>query len=363
LLAIETEDPFLTPEAFVQALRYLYGGPLLQFESLPESPHVEHDDDDGDDVGRARSAEASKRKVKHALAYIAAGHLLQLPAVACRGADITSQLISWDTVEHVLAFAMTGGLDPEWKTGEVSPSTNGPMEAASRRPSIMAAEHRSQGSISSTASTLNFPIHAPANGTNPADSAPPTYHIAANRLLHEALGFIIHNFPTDFTLDTTPSVERPLYSRLPSTSDHHSRALSASLNSIRFGDYPSADSESLSPAVTALSRILIFLPFPVLKHVLESPQLGSPSGWTSARTRQHVARAVVDERERARIAALKSTTISSAERKARTQEWEVLAWAEGVVTTYGGTTDGVELVRKWKGLRSAGSGPRTKARN
>jgi hypothetical protein len=68
---------------------------------------------------------------------------------------------------------------------------------------------------------------------------------------------------------------------------------------------------------------------------------------------------VIDERERRRIAVLKSSAVSFAERNARGTEWEVVGWAEGVVTTYGGATEGVELVRKWKGFKHSGTGAGT----
>ncbi|KAI9823060.1 MAG: hypothetical protein M1832_002714 [Thelocarpon impressellum] len=296
-VAIATSDRFLTVQAFTEAVRTLYGATLGE-------------DVEGDGDGMA-----------FALGYAAAGHLLLLEGLVRRGVDLAARLLSWETVEQALAFAMDGGLDVEWAERAGQGKASEPSSAAS------------------TVSTVSSPTELHGLGV-----ASPTYGYFASALLHPALDFVIQNFPADFSLDPT-APPMALHPRLPQDSV---AANVARLSAIRFGDHPAEDSDA---STTTLSTVLLSLPFPLLKHVLEHARLGGGSRGRATRSaRQKAARDVVDERERRRTLALRSAVLS-ARRHAEEAAWEAVGWKEGVVSTYGGEEGGVELTRRWRGIR------------
>ena len=343
-LHMKIDDPYITIEAAVQALRSLYGHPLA-------------------DPTADRSLSPTQALDK-ALANLAAGFFFMLDHVESVAAEQAERLLGWDTVEKVLAFCLNGATFPN--TAGIDEDVYGPAFAPAR---------------------LRY-----ARGAG----------IAVRRLLNRAIAFIAHQVPADFCFDASEpksSASTPVLLRFPvdtwsayagpaqdssngaararsagsvslptrKTSDATS-AKQASVRSpkILFGDFaPRVDesaryaqgingvmngmsahyqADEAGPDISAvLSRILLNLPFNFLKHVLDQPQL--------AGHRASFARAIIDERERRRLRTLDGlhagTIMSEPEQRdailGRNQqptppaqsnppftieEWDVLGWAE-----------------------------------
>lgn len=285
LLRLETEDRFVTSDGFHLAVSRLYGGQLL--------------DEGGPSV--TRHAGNPVRRFNLALGYAASGHVLAIPPVIARGVMVAVQLITWDTVEKALDFAIDGGLDSQWT-----------ME-------------RSHDGYSRS-----------------------TYGHIVNELLSSALTFVLRNFPANFDLDTSvPDFAHN--SRLPVISGiQTSRALTAHprLSSMQFGDLTITDDDtSGSPPSFILSKLLIALPFHLLKYILEHSRLGSVEGWATARLRQKVIHTVIEEREKRRLKVLNSSIPNSTRSENRTQ-WEAVGWNEHVMSS-SSSPDLPTITRTW----------------
>ena len=249
-LFIESNDRFLRSDGFWMAVQRLYGGPLLDLgaaamQNLPQNTGP-----------TASVAGTPAERFDLALGYAAAGHILGIPPVVYRGLEIAGMLLSWDTVEKALDFALDGGLESQWifDSQQVQPKSTS------------------------------------------------TYGAHTNVLIFSALNFLVQAFPPNFEFDA--SVGEPLFNRrLPHVPEARPSVLNSRLSFIKFGDHPTEESirsEFGSAAFTTLSKILLNLPFYLLKYVLESPRLGNVEGWAHNTFRQKVMHAVVEERERRR---------------------------------------------------------------
>jgi hypothetical protein len=337
-LRIETSDHFLTLDAFTRALQRLYGLSLLPIQKVvvsgdPSSRSYRTTD------GHSLDAQTIQKQMAYALAYAAAGCLLRITTVARRGVETASLAIAWETLEKALDFAIEGGLSVEWTSGS---STS--VSSASPRRSV-SAEGSRVGSAS--ASSLDSPQEI--SEALPLGPSGGTYSPYADHLLQQALAFIVEEFPANFVLDTT-APQFTYHPRLP-MDVNLKPAINPLLSSMKFGDNPTEDDIKRSNlSTTVLSSTLLSLPFPLLKHILESTRLGRLDGWASATLRQKVARDVVDERERRRREIHGRTNISKEERAANGKAWENVGWEESVVIEYSGQSSGVELKRRWKGF-------------
>lgn len=295
-LLLESDNRFLRSDGFWMAVQRLYGGPLLEASVLASHDHQ----------SSAHSEHGTpESQFDFALGYASAGIILQIPPVTSRGLDFASRLVGWSTAEKAIDFYLEGGLETQWGT---------------------------------------------QNGHGPN----------SNILIHNTTSFLINNFPVGFKLDTTvPDATHK--SRLPHIDERPTPGHNPRLSFIKFGDHPSQEiSKSSSNAITiALSKILLKLPFQLLKYVLESSRLGnaSGSGWASTTLRQEVMHAVVAERERRRLKVL-SSNISNKERKTRSAEWEVVGWQESVFNGGSGNNEGGTLLavqRTWVGFLASES--------
>ncbi len=289
-LLIESHDRFLRSDGFWMAVQRLYGGPLLDMgttamQHLPRTSHQAH----------PMPGTAADR-CDLGLGYAAAGHILQIPPVVSRGAEIASHFINWDTIERALDFALDGGLDPQWTYGDQADQINSPS----------------------------------------------TYGPASNIIIYGALNFVVSSFPPDFELDVLvgePTTNR----RLPSTQED--RPSNSRLSFIKFGDHPSEESvksESGATITATLSKLLLNLPFHLLKYILESPRLGNVEGWASTNLRHKVMHNVIEERERRRIKVLSSVHIPQSMVKSD----DAMRWQEAVLP-HGGHEGTPILTRTW----------------
>ncbi|KAI9729406.1 MAG: hypothetical protein M1818_008535 [Claussenomyces sp. TS43310] len=280
-ILIQSDDRFLRSDAFWMAVQRLYGSPLL----VPgATTSVVHSASQPPSTLPGTLAD----RFDFALGYAAAGHLLQMPPVVNRGIDIASHFVNAQTVEKAFDFALDGGLDSQWT---LEPNQN--------------------------------------------SFSPSTYGPDVNMLLHSALNFTITSFPPNFEFEK--SVSNPaLHARLPTVPDVRPTPSKHRLSNIKFGDHSFEEEEvtpplaNNSPLNITLSRILLNLPFQLLKYVLESSRLGNVSGWATASLRQKVMHSVVEEREKRRNHVFGNTSVSNAEREANVKGWEAVGWRESV---------------------------------
>ncbi|OJD39779.1 uncharacterized protein BKCO1_2000110 [Diplodia corticola] len=237
VLNVLAEDRFLDGPIFAEALKYLYSEDMLSPMDFLQglAPFTGN-------VTEAHGYGSPAQRMSHALAYAAAGFWLELRCIVSRGLEIARELLRWDTVETALGFALDGGLDASWRVDD-------------------AAEDSSSDDASSKFDT---------------DFAP-SYGSYSTQFLQTINGFLVHNFPDDFELDTSASHLHEL-PRMPSTEDGRPVSRNPRLSQIRFGEVP-VDSRGPSQHTTSiLSSILLSLPFPVLKALLEDFALCSRLG-------------------------------------------------------------------------------------
>lgn len=292
-LFIESNDRFLRSDGFWMAVQRLYGGPLLDLgaaaiHNLPRN------------VGQtAPVAGTPAERFDLALGYAAAGHILGIPPVIGRGIEIAGMLVNWDTVEKALDFALDGGLESQW---------------------IFDGQQEQPKSTS-------------------------TYGPNVNVLVFSALNFLVQAFPPNFAFDA--SVGEPNHNRrLPRVPDARPSSLNSRLSFIKFGDHPSEEtvrSESGSAIAVTLSKILLNLPFYLLKYVLESPRLGNVEGWANNTLRQKVMHSVIEERERRRLKVLHSTYPPD---RAKNTLDDTVRWQEAVLP-HAGPEGTPALTRSW----------------
>lgn len=266
-LHVRLSGKYLRARSVMEGVRYLYGATLQTPDAYSPGPIP------------GPQVPYNEERMKLALQHIAAAAWLRLPAFGYRGVDAASGLLHWDTVAFALAFAMNGGLGTMWAIDDGS-------------------EERT-----STCSSDDSMAKQEVGGS-------PTFDPYATTLLHRILDFIVHALPPNFYLDAVaPQLES--CARLPTATPGHLSRSSQSdprLSKIRFGEVPVEDLQRPSLVTTTISSILLSLPFPLLKFLLEHPNLAHRLG---SETVASIMRQVVNEREVRRRKALEARTVSS----------------------------------------------------
>ena len=311
-LRITKEYYFRKPDAFVDAVHYLYGGRLIEEDRFLHNSFIVTQQ-----CSDARSAsEMSSDFMAYALSYAASGCTMEIPELAFRGISIATRLLRWDTVELALSFALQGGLNASWRDDLLHGNRGG--STASDDSSIMAE-----------------------TGTGP------TYDPHSTALLYHIISFLCFNFPPEFTLDVSAPqlVDAP---RLPELSTRASRSSAShpGLKGIRFGEAPTGDPTGPSMALTILSSIMFSLPFPVLKSFLESGLLGETIGWPAVF--KHMQN-IVTEREKRRLSAVKDHSAHLSDIPEYTTCTANLFWQE-IAEPLPQQRPGFRLVRYRKGI-------------
>lgn len=286
-LTLELQDKYMRLDAFNFTLRTLYGWDLGS-GALP-SYHLQRD---------------VKDLFNLFLGYAAAARYLLLPEVYGMAIQHACREVHWDTIEMACQFA------------------------------------------------LPIAVFDPFVGH---DMSAPPEAFGVSDLVDVIIFFLVQNIPWDFVLDSkagdcgfsrlpytsgpvSPSLNDPAVVQGtpgPQKKTSHTRqgsmpqaqmprssrvSVNPRLSSIRFGDWSLVNgngansgghmgmSDALrSPsqaARTILSRILLNLPFAMLKRVLEHPALAKPSGELNMAARQKLISSVIAEREARRAAAL-----------------------------------------------------------
>ncbi|KAJ6439720.1 Major facilitator superfamily transporter [Purpureocillium lavendulum] len=328
-LLLESDNKWIRSDAFYMAVQRLYGLPLLPIPP-PRGP-------DSSEMVEAGSA---SEQFDFALSYAAAGRLLDWVPLIRRGCEVATQLLTWQSIEKALEFALDGHSD---------------------------------------------------NGTRETYK----YGEGSRVLLNATVTYIVHNLPPSFNLDTSADTPEA-YALLPPhpTSSASSRSAQAErqpssptiargssvqlgkgrrsqqIANIQFGDLSLSDGktgpESETPRATRqaqpvshaiLSRVLLNLPFSQLKMILESSGSGNVNGWANSETRYRVIKRAVEEREARRLHAvdavvngdvLEANAICMGLRNPNPQDlgrWTPLGWQEELLPF--GNPDGPSLERKW----------------
>jgi hypothetical protein len=266
-----------------------------------------------------------------ALSYIATGAWLNIHAFAQRGVEIAMTLVQCDTLPTVLAFALEGGLGQMWS-----------------------AEDGSEERTSTCSSDDSF--------GKPETGGSPTYDPHSSALLSRALDFIVHNLPPSFYLNPA-APQSTACPRLPSPSLGHESTSSRSdprLSRIRFGEMSVEDHQRPSFVTTTISSVLLSLPFPLLKYLLEHPVL---TGRLGSETVASIMRQVVNEREVRRQRALTRRTMGREDSNmSEAQQVQNLFWEESVEPSLHHRA-GFRLARRRRGIDTPPSSSTDSERN
>jgi hypothetical protein len=238
LVDVVTFDPFVTPDSLEEAVKIMYGAPLLSMQSFLYGlgPYTR-------EGNQTHASSDARRRMEQLLSYMAAGRVLQQPNMQGQGVEIAKSLVRWDTLDQVLHYGL--------------------QAATSGHSSLDGADH-----------------HDPF----------------ATALLNCAIDFIAHNFPNNFNLYRI-APELSAAPRLPSTVDARPPTHNSRLSKIRFGDAPLEDETTPNHVSQVLSSVLLSLPSLFLERLFNHPAIANQIGWSgAAKTMQDV----VDERENRR---------------------------------------------------------------
>ncbi len=231
-------DPFATSESLEEAVRVLYGAPLLSAQTFLYglAPYTYEND-------QAAPSNDACRRMRQVLSYIAAARTFQMPSMQARGIEIARMLLRWDTVEQVLQYTLQANSGPRSRPD--GPDTEDPFVSA---------------------------------------------------LLNYALDFVAFTFPVDFKLYTI-APEFSHAPRLPTLVEPRQATHNPRLSKIRFGDAPPEDDHQPSHAAVVLSTILLSLPLPLVERLFNHRATANQIGWAGA---TKVLRDVINERENRR---------------------------------------------------------------
>ena len=292
-IVLAANDGFLTPYAIECALHTCYGWPLAIFigtntvNTAPES-----------------YAKESVTWMKNALAFIAAGQLLTLPAVIARGLQIATRILNWDNIAKALAFVI--------------------------------AELTRHGLLSTECiSTL---LRATPGRTEDIASLP---YSDAQPLLVVCLRMLQESISKDWILNrSAPSLHS--IDRLPSISPEPQAGPKSRLNHIQFGSLASEQSQETPNPKTQdamLSSIMLCLPFALVGYLISKVQ---------DEVTEECLRSLVNEREHRRQALLREAVQGP-----DLEESNPLGWEEYLETVTEDESTKCFISRRWTGLSTS----------
>ncbi|CAO1598444.1 hypothetical protein XANCAGTX0491_002210 [Xanthoria calcicola] len=224
-MLLNVKDAYADPAALKSAVRVCYGERSSRYTGFPGELLSEQ--------------EVSKAWMNNALAFAAAGHILEMTGVAHRGEQIASMILGWDNLEQALSFAMDATIQRAW---------------------------------GSSTSSSSFPCNA-------------------SELLLSCLYFVISNIAGTVRLDLSAK-PLPSVNRLPTASASDGSSPRSRLSRIQFGELPVENEDAISKHDILTSAILFSLPFDHVKFILDRvPQ----------NVNIETTKAVVQERERRRL--------------------------------------------------------------
>jgi hypothetical protein len=238
---LSTDSNFVTTEALNEAMRFLYGAPLLVADTFLAHLKPFH----SDAVQNGVSVEA-RHRMQNALSFAATGYFLGIYSVHGRGMEIAKALLRWDTLEIAIDYAWTA--------------------------CCQFGKHRL----------------VPAEPENREQA------FAAQLLERDIVDFIAFNFPPGFVFDSSAK-ELGLNPRLPSVAERPSH--NPRLSQIQFGDVPAENRVKPDFITETLSGILLSMPLRILDRIFNHPAVVNHPKWRGA---DRVLENVISERERRR---------------------------------------------------------------
>ena len=300
LVSLDASEKFITPDAIESALFTCYGRPLCDFIGTTSDVAV-------------TNAQDSATWMDNALAFAAAGQLLELPAVVARGLQISMRILNWDNVETALSFALYG---------QAKPQTNG-VDNAFEAPRLYNDHDDAVSSDNSIAQQLGIDKGSPNTES----------------LVASCLQMIVDQYPENWRMDASaPSLS--FLNRLPETREKRRNITKPQLSRIKFGDLsPGEPGESHKPTEleTRLSSIMISLPHSLVERIVSDLQdrlsLGS-------------IQSLIEERERRRqLAVLENPACTT--RTPNQDPHDPLGWEEYVETVTDADGAHTRISRKW----------------
>ena len=320
VITLDTSDKFITLDAVESALYTCYGRPLCDFIGTTLNVAVSF-------------AQDSATWMENALAFVAAGELLGLPAVVSRGLQIAMRILNWDNVEKALSFALDGWAkeDPAF-TDSVSTLLYGLIHPDD----VMIEDH-------SADQLLAGDRISPNTGSMTREIVDP-HSMNAVPLVASCLQMILHKLPQGWKLDTSaPSLS--LIDRLPQTLGRRPSIPRARLSQIQFGSLSTEETketQKVSEQDTMLSSIMLSLPFFLIKF-LTSELYSIPLKSLNA---------LVDEREcRRHLVLLECPAYSSGTQSLDTSD--PVGWEEYVEMVTDDEGDHPRISRRWTGLETS----------
>ncbi|KAH9877394.1 hypothetical protein IAQ61_002760 [Plenodomus lingam] len=250
LIDVLVSDPFVTRDSLEEAVKVLYGAPLITAQNFlfGLAPYMYESD-------QAGPSSDARRRIQEILSYKAAARTLQMPSMQARGVDIARMLLRWDTVDLVLQYVLQAGPSPRSRVE--GPDAEDPFITA---------------------------------------------------LLNSAIDFMAYTFPVDFQLYTIAPELRDL-PRLPAFIEARTTSHNPRLSKIRFGDAPPEHDVQPRHATSVLSSVLLSLPLPLVDRLLNHRATANQLGWTGVVA---LMRDVVNERESRRQKAVQNQSKTAA---------------------------------------------------
>jgi len=250
-LVIPPEYYFKNATALVEAMRYLYGGPVFNEHRLMQ-PFLH----------------SSRQLMENILSYAAAGSLLAIPEVAVAALTVASHRLTWESLETALEFALEGGLNPSWRQNAAGP------------------DH--------------------LDGLSAGKHTGATYGPYASDVLEMVIRFVCWNIAPNFQLDTSAS-QLTNVRRLPEIPAQASPIVHAprgSVSDARFKGIRLGSFETQTSASTTLSSLLVSVPLPVLQAIFDDLQMQNRINPVVV---EAIAYSVISGREKRRQAAVASS--------------------------------------------------------
>jgi len=247
-LVVTPEYYFKNATALVEAIRYLYGGPVFNEHRLMQ-PFLH----------------SSRQLMENILSYTAAGSTLAIPEVAVSALTVADHRLTWESLETALEFALDGGLNPSWRQNAVAGS-----------------DHN--------------------DGLSSGKHIGATYGPYASDVLEMVIRFVCWSIAPNFQLDTSAS-QLANVRRLPETLTQSSPIVHAprgSVSDARFKGIRLGSFETQTSASTTLSSVLISVPLQVLQAIFDDLQMQNR---ISPVVVESIAQSIISEREKRRQAA------------------------------------------------------------
>lgn len=314
LIVLDAAGKFITPDAIKSALYTCYGRPLRDFIGTTSNIAVSYTQD-------------SATWMENALAFVAAGQMLGLPAVVARGLQIATRILNWDNIEKALSFAIEGQTQNDLDSVDaVSVLLRGVGLANGAQMENLLVDQQSD--LENTPSDT---------GPTATDTDVYLHSTNADPLILHCVRMIIDHFPKGWTVD--PSVHSlTSIDRLPETIAKPQSGPKSRLSRIQFGSLGSGEDEEAQVSteqIPILSSIMLSLPFGLADHVVSRLQ--------RCFTAESL-KALVDERERRRQMALQEYPDC-----AFSNSGDPLGWEEYLDTVTDNLGTRSRISRRWIG--------------